>query len=71
MKFGPVTKIDKRNTATLKRFDDDFMSASCDFIVIFSVYGQYEVIQKPDSGRIISKTCIFSTLSSKLSLIVT
>ena len=28
MKLGPVTKIDKENKATSKKFDDDVMSAN-------------------------------------------
>ena len=35
----PVTNIDKRNTATLKKIDDDVMSTNCDAIVIFPIYG--------------------------------
>ena len=39
MKLGPVTKLDKRNTSTSKKFDDDVMSASYGVIVIFPIYG--------------------------------
>ena len=39
MKFGPRTKLDKRNKATSKTFDDDVMWPGCDVIVIFSIYG--------------------------------
>ena len=35
MKLGPVTKLDKRNKITSKKFDDEVMSANCDVIVIF------------------------------------
>ena len=35
MKLGAVTKLDKRNTATSKNFDDDIMAANFDVIVIF------------------------------------
>ena len=35
MKLGQVTKFDKRNTATSKKFDDDVMSANCNVIVFF------------------------------------
>ena len=38
MKFGPVTKLDKRNKTTSKNFDDDVMSTNCDVVVIFPVY---------------------------------
>ena len=33
MKFGPVTKLDKRNKITSKNFDNDVMSENCDVIV--------------------------------------
>ena len=39
MKLGPVTKLDKRNTATLKKFDDDIMSGNCDVSVFFLICG--------------------------------
>ena len=39
MKFGPVTKIDKRNKITSKKFDGDVMSANYDVTVIFPIYG--------------------------------
>ena len=35
MKFGAVTKLDKRNM-TVKKIDYDVMLAHCDIIVIFS-----------------------------------
>ena len=35
MKIGPVTKLDKSNTATSKKLDDDFLSANNDLIDIF------------------------------------
>ena len=60
MKVGPVTKLDKKNTATSKKLDDDAMSANCDVMVIFPIYDQFGAIRKPDSGRIVCKTYIFS-----------
>ena len=61
-----ATKLDKRNTARLKKLNDDVMSRDCDVIVIFPSYGQFVAIQKPDSECIVSKTYIFidSNLSS-------
>ena len=59
MKLGPVTKLDKRNKITSKRFDNDVVSTNCDVIVIFLVYGQFGAIWKPNSGRIVCKTYIF------------
>ena len=45
---------------TPKKFDDDFLSAKCDAIVVFPIYGQFGAIQ------IVCKTYIFikSNLSS-------
>ena len=58
MKLGPVTKLDKRNTARSKKFDE--FSASCDVIVIFPIYSQFGAIRKPDPGRTNYKTYIFN-----------
>ena len=35
------------------------MSGSCDIIFIFPIYGQFETIWKPHSGRMICTTYIF------------
>ena len=40
MKLEPVTKLDKRNKAMSKKFDDGVMSANCDVIVFFPIYCQ-------------------------------
>ena len=53
MKLGPVTKLDKRNTSTSKKFDDDVMSASYGVIVIFPIYGWFRAVRYPDSGRMV------------------
>ena len=59
MNLRPVTKLDKENKATSKKFDDDVLSSNCGVIVIFPIYSQFGAIRKPDSGRIVCKTCIF------------
>ena len=59
MKLGAVTKLNKRNKRTSKKFGNDVMSANCDVIVIVTIYGQFGAIQKPHSGRIVCKTKIF------------
>ena len=59
MKPGPLTKLDTRDTATLKKIDDDVMSANCDAIVFFLIYGQFAVIWKPYSRCMNYKTYIF------------
>ena len=52
----PVTKLDKKNTATLKTIDDDVMSANCEVIVFFPVYNQLADIQNPDCRHMVYKT---------------
>ena len=59
-----VTKFEKKNKTTSKRFDDDVMSTSCGVIVIFPIYGQFGAIRKPDSGRLVCKT--YSFINSNL-----
>ena len=59
MNIGPVTKLDKINTATSKKIDDDLMSTSCDVIVNFPIYGQFGAIQKLDSEYMVYKSYIF------------
>ena len=48
MKLGLVTKLNKGNTSTSKKLDDDIMSLNCDAIVFFPIYGQFVAIRKPD-----------------------
>ena len=59
MKHVPITKLDKRNKTTPKKFDDNLMLENCDVIVIFLIYGQFGTTWKPDSRRIGCKTNIF------------
>ena len=59
MKLGPVTKLDKRNKTTSKKFDDDVMSENCDITAILPIYDQFGGIWKPDSRHIVCKTYIF------------
>ena len=59
MKYGPVTKLDKRNKTKSKNIDDDVMPTYCDVIAILLIYGQFGAIRKPDSGCIVCKTYVF------------
>ena len=59
MKLGPETKLDKRNKKMSKKCDNNFMPVNCDVNVVFTIYGQFGAIQKPDSGGIVCKTYIF------------
>ena len=60
MKPRPVTKLNKRNTTMSKNFDDDVMSEDCDVIFFFLINGQFAVIEKSDSERMVYKTYILN-----------
>ena len=51
MKLGPVTKLDKRDQITSKKFDDDVMSKDCNVIAIFSIFNKFEATPKPNSAK--------------------
>ena len=57
LKLGPVTTFDKRNKTKSMRFDVDVMSENRDVIVTFPIYDQSGAIRKPNSGRMVCKTC--------------
>ena len=48
MTFGPATKSANKKKKRSKIFRDDVLSANCDVIVIFPIFGQFRAIQKPD-----------------------
>ena len=50
IKLGPVTKLDKWNTSTSKKYDSEVMSANSDVIIFFPIYGQFAAIRMPDTG---------------------
>ena len=60
IKPGPVTKPDKRNKTTSKKFDVDVVSENCDVIVIFRIFGQFGAVRRPDSGHRVCKSFFFS-----------
>ena len=47
MKFGPVTKLHKRNTVTPKTFDNDVISANGDIIVSSALWS---IRSHPETG---------------------
>ena len=50
MKLGTVTKSDKKNSSTSKRFDDDALSTNCkDKFTKFPIYDIVETIRRPES----------------------
>ena len=50
MEFEPLSKLEMKNTMTLKEFDYDRMWANYDVIIILPIYPQFEAIEKQDSG---------------------
>ena len=48
MKLGQVTKRDKRNKSPSKKFADNIMTENYGVIVIFTIYGQFRALRKPD-----------------------
>ena len=59
MKLGSTTKSNKANKRTSKKIDDNVMSGNCNVIAIFSIYGHFRAIGKPDYRPIVCKTYIF------------
>ena len=60
MKLESVTKLDKRNKTTSKKFDVYFMSENCDIIVIFRIFHQFGAVRKSDSGDRVCRSYVFS-----------
>ena len=58
-KLGSITKLQRRNTPTSKKIEDDLMAVNYDFIAIFAIRGQYRPIRKLDSSRQAYNTYIF------------
>ena len=64
MELEPVTKLDKKNTATSKKFDVEVKSENWDVTVIFPIYGQFGAIRKQDFGLIVCNAYIFINTNS-------
>ena len=60
MNLGSVTKIDKRNKTTSKRFDDGIMLENFDVIFIFRIFGHSGTVWRPDSRNRVCKSYFFS-----------
>ena len=58
MKLGPVTKLNKGNKKTSKKFDH-VMSNYYDVIAIFPFYSQFEAIRKTIPGVLSGITYLF------------
>ena len=60
MKLKPVTKLDKRNTATLKKLTMMSRQQIVTLLPFFQFMDNSGAIRKPDSGCMVYKTNIFS-----------
>ena len=58
MKLGLVTKIDKANNTTSIKGNSDVIFANYEVVDSFLIYGQFGVIQIPDSRCIVCETYI-------------
>ena len=58
-KLRLLTKLDKRNTTTLKNFDDDALSLNYTVIANFQIDNQFGTICEPDSRCIVHSLHIF------------
>ena len=58
MKLGPVTKFNKKNTATSKTFDNNVMSKNCGDVTFSPIYDELAAIRKLDFQRMVYKTYI-------------
>ena len=65
MKLGPVTKLDKRNKTTSKKFDVNVASENCDVIIFFCTFGEFGAVRRPDFGHRVCKSYAFSNSFQK------
>ena len=63
IKRGTVTKLDKKNTITLKKIVDDSALVNYGVILIFPVYGWFGAFRNPDSGRMVFDSYILISSS--------
>ena len=53
MKLASVTNLDRRNTATLKKFDSEVVSESYDVMTILPIYDWLGAIRNLVSGHMV------------------
>ena len=56
MNLGPVTKFDKRNKTTSKKFDDDVIPENCDVKIVIVISGFLANLEQSGS-RIPNRVC--------------
>ena len=56
MNLGPVTKFDKRNKTTSKKFDNDVIPENCDLKIVIVISGFLANLEQ-SGGRIPSRVC--------------
>ena len=58
MKLGPLFILNKRNTKTSEKLENDLMLANCDAIVLFSILSLL-TIPETESGQMLHDLKIF------------
>ena len=56
MNLGPVTKFDKRNKTTSKKFDDDVIPENCDVKIVIVSSGFLANLEQ-SGGQIPNRVC--------------
>ena len=59
MKLEPLSKLEKINTMTSRKFHDGFALTNYDVRIIFLIYGRFGGIWKPDSGWVVHNSYSF------------
>ena len=58
MKIGPGTKINKKKHSIAKNFKSDVITAKCNIIVTFPIYGRFGTIRRVDLRLMFCNTYI-------------
>ena len=59
MKLGPLFILNKRNTKTSEKLENDLMLANCDAIVLFSILSLFWTIPETESRQMLHDIKIF------------
>ena len=62
MKIGPVTKLNRRNKTTPKKFNDDAIFTNFNVIVVFTIYGQFGAICKSPNAQSVKLTVLLKVI---------
>ena len=59
MELRPATKIDKKKDSNIKKIESDAITAKCNTIFTFPIYGRFETIRRVDLRLMFCNTYIF------------